>query len=277
MLFQTFAALAPTEESMLGFANQYGSLLGRDGPLIDLKQQDSSGDRQLGHGEPIELWRIEIHTMREALLLRDLVQKRDIPGLGCFIHWRGRTGVEYSGEPDKEGTAHWEHIATDGVFPELLAEFAPGDLIKPAQYYLQRVVNRHLAQVHSRLLWDREGHLAIHQVPGNLLGALWVQFALALAGNRRYRKCQACQRWFELSPGISRADKSFCRPACRTQGYRERKAEAVRLYAEELSIGDISRRLGSDQGVIARWIKSREMSLLGTRRRPSPGVSKRKR
>lgn len=58
---------------------------------------------------------------------------------------------------------------------------------------------------------------------GNLIGALWVQLALAVAGNRTYRSCPVCGEWWDATN--ARSHKTVCSDNCRAKrSYRQRKA-----------------------------------------------------
>lgn len=61
--------------------------------------------------------------------------------------------------------------------------------------------------------------------PKGLIGALWLQAARAVAGNRDLKQCAECATWYEVSAEHARPDKIFCSDACRMRAYRRRKKE----------------------------------------------------
>ena len=63
----------------------------------------------------------------------------------------------------------------------------------------------------------------LRMVPHDLLSAMWLQFALAVEGNRNYEPCDECHSWMEIAPGSGRPDKKFCSSACSMRAYRKRK------------------------------------------------------
>jgi len=81
--------------------------------------------------------------------------------------------------------------------------------------------------------------LGVRIVPADLLGALWLQLARAIEGDKQYRKCEYrdCGKWFEISKGGDtagkRADAQYCEPRCRAGSHRQ-AAEADR--ARKLSL-----------------------------------------
>ena len=107
-------------------------------------------------------------------------------------------------------------------------------LLRPAQYYLQKIVNEHLkTHVSPQLLWNVKGgrpdKLGLFFVPQSLLGFMWLQFAEAINGNRTYRQCSACHTWMVITPeGIGkRSSRLTCSNACRMKVYYGRMAQAL--------------------------------------------------
>ncbi len=232
-LFREFAGTAPTPEGVLAFANKYGLLGGRVAAEIELDRQ---AGRAAALGEPLSAWRDQIFFIREALRLWEDTRAGNVERLAKVIRKRevsGDEGVEYQAEehPSNEvGFPCWyEKIATRNVYSDILEAFPPGDLIKPALYLVQRWVNRHLeGNVSPLMLWDKHRlRLQLYVVPHNLLGALWLQLARAIEGDKMYRQCGACMKWFELSPDTARTNRKFCSNACRSRDYRERTAASM--------------------------------------------------
>ncbi len=77
------------------------------------------------------------------------------------------------------------------------------------------------------------GDLAATLMPKGLIGALWLQAALAITGKADYRQCTDCPTWFALSPEQGRPDKRFCSDACRMRAYRKRRKKAGRGKTRE--------------------------------------------
>jgi hypothetical protein len=91
-------------------------------------------------------------------------------------------------------------------------------------------------------------------VPDDLLTALWLQFALAISGDKRFRQCRTCGMWYELEPETARATKLFCSDACKTKAYRGRKAQAHQLWSRDKRAEDIVMALGLDEATLSRWV-----------------------
>jgi hypothetical protein len=97
----------------------------------------------------------------------------------------------------------------------------------PARVFVQRTANAFLrGHVSFELVYDLDvGHHATELVPDSLLSALWLQFALAIAEDKRFRRCKQCGRWFQVYQDEDRrtARKEFCQDACKSRDYRLRR------------------------------------------------------
>jgi hypothetical protein len=134
--------------------------------------------------------------------------------------------------------------------------FRRPDVLLPALAFVHQQVNEHLAgAVTPRLEYDGEnGGQYVELLPQNLLAALWLQFALAVAGDKDYRDCEVCATPFEVSLDAARADRVFCSNACRSKAYRQRQEKARRLYVEGKTARAIAKELGSDLATVKKWI-----------------------
>jgi hypothetical protein len=98
----------------------------------------------------------------------------------------------------------------------------------------------------------------VHAIPRNLFAALCLQFALALAGNKHFQQCVSCGKWYELLPGVNRADKQTCSQTCRTRLYRQRKLRALALHAEGKTARAIAHEQEAKPDAVAKWITTGE-------------------
>jgi len=81
---------------------------------------------------------------------------------------------------------------------------------------------------------DSPGVEGIAFIPHDLLAAMWLQFALQIAGMRKRQTCQHCGRAFWLKNTDSggrqrsqRSDTKYCSSACNTAAYRKRRKQAA--------------------------------------------------
>jgi hypothetical protein len=221
-LFRDFAATELSESGILTFAQKFGSLLGLRAGWVRLPDEDHRrGTRAFYYGEELGLWRDEIRRIRIAVELLDLLAAGRKDALKSKVVWVEPKQVQYRTGPDEPGDV----IASSHIENErLLPRFRYGEVVKPAWFYLQRVVNDGLeGNVSPGLLWDtQDRELNMFLVPYHLLGFLWLQCARAVERDVNYRKCQACREWFRVgaAAGGARADKRFCSVRCRVQWFR---------------------------------------------------------
>lgn len=127
---------------------------------------------------------------------------------------------------------------------------------------LQEIVDRQLDHVRVVTRFEigppRTHQPAMHVVPSTLAGAMWLQLVQAIVANKKFRACETCGRWFELSPATARKSKHYCDDACRSRAYRARKERARQLAAEGRKPKEIARELGSDVKTINNWLRHKE-------------------
>ena len=294
-LFRTFIETEPTNAGIRDFANKFG-LLGGDVTLVlSFPQPTAQSPTAIepGHGEPLHKWVCEILHMRQIVRLWDMAKAHDVQGLSQYIRWnKEKDSILYDSHPDLEEeidlpvelekfypgeevttpilhVRHW--IATPGEWSVPLERFRYDDVIQPALYYVQRIVNEQLkGHVSARLLWapDRT-KLDLCFVPGSLRDALWLQFAHAIACKIDYRPCDECHTWFELSPKIARADKRYCSAICRNRAYQHRIARAQQFHADGVAVADIAQQLETDMKTVQRWL-AKHVPQIEKRRRGRP-------
>jgi hypothetical protein len=210
-LFRTFSELAPTRESIQGFANEYG-WLGLWSLPREMRYVGAESFMQWTH----EVLRINpLVTLWEALRIGDDIQ------IAKFLRWRDDEIIYELG-------SDWTGTITRADLPQ--AWLCPGELITPAWHVLQRHLNEAVS-IHPTapsLAMSPEGKLRLWLRPQNLASGLWLQFASAVSENHSLRSCHVCTRWFQVGPdGDRRTDAEFCSNACRQKKYRiwkERKS-----------------------------------------------------
>ena len=179
----------------------------------------------------------EVAVTRLAVRLWDLVQAKDLAGLSRFVRWQldedGDLGVYCypHGEPGKPTVTRTDQrkgvitIVTAKHLPEVLSRVKPNDLRKPTLLFVSRLVDERLrGAAEPHMVWDESGDQPhLHLVPRHPLGALWLQFAEAVSGDKGYRRCAACSKWFEVSAQGARKNRVYCSEACKFEAFRERK------------------------------------------------------
>lgn len=257
-LHREFADIDPTEKTAAAFANKYGQLGGDIAhtcyvwnpslpPLLvnQLSTMPLSIDSVPPYlpflGDTLDGWRREIKAMKRTVTLWEhLVSgKKKLVQNHLEKEWGKGVGMDL----------HWDEILIKGY--ELLRDDINKHLLK-----------RISPEMRSR---QRKHNLGLRIVPDSLIGALWLQFALAVDGNKEYKQCKMCSTWFEIgrtesySPeagfrGRARKDKTYCSNACRSRALREKKKEARRLYEKSITIDEIAKTLGSEQDTVRGWV-----------------------
>jgi hypothetical protein len=282
-IYRIFAETPATPEGVLTFANRYGMLFAEEKRPRFLwpDQGDSEDDssfstvgKRMDRAKPVERvndWVHQIWFAAETVALWDLVRNQEHDRLRRRIRWHGKKSVSYvPARADVFETFPFQSIwnvenldhkkrfliGSAEKNPEAFATFTPGEVDRPAWLRIHSQINEVLpANVAPGLFWDHRGSRTVFQdMPLSLLGAIYLQLANAVAGNRPSRRCEVCGRWFELDPAKTRADRRMCSNTCRTKSYRQRQITARDLHARGKSPQAIARALRSDVRTVKNWI-----------------------
>ena len=237
-LFREFAELGSTETEVLGFANKFGLL--RDGGNLAV---DTEFGRTLVHAENLQLWQAEIRALQRAVSLWDAISA------GEGQEW-AELKAALAADELPLAVQRALHISDDD--PMMIGLAA-----------IQRVTDSRLSEhISPRLIFrGNTPRLQVCLEPMNLLGALWLQFALAVDLLKRFMKCAHCGSPFEISRAVragKRPDAKFCSARCRVAHYRGRIEQAHRLRSTGMPINEIARELNARVSVVNRWLAARK-------------------
>jgi hypothetical protein len=260
-LFREFAELPDSFLDIRNFSNKWGSLGSDAAYSIVLGKYDSTR-----WGEASGRWSDEILEMRTAVQIWDMARLHDQEALKKLISfeddgvmWRYITDggavdekVEYLCEIENEeafkqlcdkvihgtdqnvfispGINFAGQIVSDEKYhPERMAVISQDDLTTAALFVVEDFINDGLkGRVSAQMGWSHAHRRPMTQlIPDSLLGAMWLQFSMAVSRNIDFGHCLECRSWFEISPGTGRPDKSYCSDACRMRAYRERKKAKI--------------------------------------------------
>jgi hypothetical protein len=264
-LFRQFAQLPLQDRNaILEFANEYGTL-GIQRPLHWTAPEEPNRLLPV-FGETWQDWAQQIDDMRRAVAIWDMLQARDLSQLLQHIRWHQAGSKEcwvYDSHPDLDKS---QIAPAPGRHRQLIEPvedlFRPGDVLIPAMFLVQRWVNDHLDDtVAPRLLYDLDlGAQVLQIVPRNLAGAMWLQLAQTIAGNKHHRTCKECGKWFEVSSEEDgrTARRIFCSDPCKCRDYRRRKERAQQLKVEGKPVKDIAQELDTDAETVKRWLRKRK-------------------
>ncbi len=187
-----------------------------------------------GMRAPITEWVRPLEGSRGSGLFRTFanLSDDDLPGFASRNSRLGIPGVEgrlsngrvVSGEPvfqwREERTTLAAAIERWDAFRESGDLSAARDL---AGYFMVFPMNRPECAARVVMTPDRDRPLALKIIAPTLLGALWLQFMLAVDGQKQYRACATCGQFFELDPAVARTNRRYCSDACKSRAYRARR------------------------------------------------------
>jgi hypothetical protein len=249
-LFREIATLNSTEAAIRNFANLYGQL--DDGSNIPL---GTKFGETLVRGETLEDWRKEIADLQLAVTLWDLVSKEG----------GARALTEISKKLNRRG------------FPlkiQQILRLEEGDPVTAILSFIRNMCNARLIRhaVPKLLLPATSPRLSLCLAPQSLVGAVWLQFAIAIDVLKTYLKCDYCGSPFEVSKDArtgKRPDAKFCTTRCRVNNYRARIERARRMKAAGRSRREIARALNTKFRTLDNWLGTGKTSTKRRRGRLS--------
>jgi len=235
-LFREFAELEPTENAVVAFANRFGMLgIGEGRP-----EETESGAVRI-QVETLGVWKQEIESFKRAVRLWDVVRSGDQNKLA---------EVKSAWRPEELPNAIQEFYHLNDTDPamSLLAEIRTIADAKIAKHLVSRI-----------LFAGNTPRLQLTLTPKNLLGAMWLQFAIALHGSKTFAECLQCGAPFEISRELTGKKKGaqFCGTRCRVTHYRNRVERARQLGQDGKSPQQIARELGTQVRTVRAWMKAK--------------------
>ena len=274
VLYRGFADLAGhlDEARVLAFANKHG-WLGLSNTLFEIRQ-----GRRVGlpvAAERIEDWQSEAAELLSCVDAWDASTASDRDALGTFVvtklvnkrwraYWTGghlvRPRDVNPALPELSGAIEIRliermHPPLDHFFPFGFPNALPastGDLRRLAMLQVAQIVSGKLlvepTQTARRVRFDADDDRPeLVDEPRSLIGAMWLQLARSIDGDRRYRRCEACNRWFEvgLRRNYSGAARDVRRRQTKTCSTGCRKEKSRRDFAQRTQRSGPSTRSAS--------------------------------
>jgi hypothetical protein len=209
-------------------------------------------------GEPLRLWREEVHQCAALLAFWDLVQKNDggeiakyiqfPPGVPerfeIYMAWRGGAlstdrafGADWRAmtfeEPERTTTRSDPVVSSDDVYlwriltPE--GKRKPG-VVEVARLFLYRRINWKLRGGVSPVLRpERSPETALLFHPHSLLGAIYLSFAWEMCGRQAASSPCENPRCSNLLPTDHRR-RRYCSDGCRVEAWRDRVAGSTKTH-----------------------------------------------
>jgi hypothetical protein len=231
-LFRDFAELPAYQDAILEFATEFGTCFTPDLEPWTFRQ-----------------WVTHIGDMANVVKLLDAHVHNDENYLKKIIVL------------DKSGRAEFRFgVAPTSRIPQLMPTTGQPDrfssLLDAAAFLLRFVIKYYTTvDMQPQLERTTDGGFVLQFVTHELSEALWLQAALAAAGQKEYVPCKHCGRSIELSPRLNRADKQFCSDSCRAKHYYQQKQKAFALLGRGKSPQQIAEATGYDVSTVKGWFK----------------------
>jgi len=201
-LFLQFSKVPLTADGVLSFANKFG-LLG----LGDM-------------AEPLSAWFEEIQLLHQLFELWVAYQKQDIDQMGQLTDLAivSVDKISDTNEALKQVLESMDHAKLHRSI-KYETSHLPAEETKSLNYvvleYISTKTEARLSELVRPILLidDKKNGLVLNLVPGSLLGAIWLQFASAVAGNKRYADCEVCGQPFEVKKRVKKTCSDRCRQA----------------------------------------------------------------
>ncbi len=183
-ILREFANLPHTEKAIRRFANRYGYL----SDLVPLYYPSKVGtpDSILWAGESLQFWVDAIEELQMLVTLWDMVRYRQIEALKKYIIWKqdpkGVLFVWRSHSRAKGSVIFSENmpftITSENDSPAFFYQLTPGEVMRPALYYIADEVRKRLAgHVNPTFFLSQQNS---YMVPDSLLSALYVLVLLEM-------------------------------------------------------------------------------------------------
>lgn len=248
-LFREFADLNGSPDSFIEFADQHGLLLRSH----RLNLWDGMVNKSIG-ADLLSSWGYEHWILKKAIEVWDLLQdKGEYHKLHRLVKWDKSGFYVEARDKDRAYLASSSVSTQDQAFPR----FKPGDAFLPAQYFVQTQINRKLREyrVNPMLLMSTGNKLKQYFVPENLLAAMWFQFFQAVTGEKRYKRCDICKKWVDVTDkNETWTTHSTCANRKRVAKSRK-KGKAFQMHTNGMSIEDIAVKLRIDAKWVIEWLR----------------------
>lgn len=123
---------------------------------------------------------------------------------------------------------------------------------------LKWLSDRHLPYVRAGLTFTPAQRPELAIEPLALISALWLQFALAITGDKAFSECKFCKKVFEISTEQTgfRRHREFCTASCKTMDYRRRKRTALGLAESGEELRSIATKTDTAVDTVRGWLAS---------------------
>jgi hypothetical protein len=137
--------------------------------------------------------------------------------------------------------------------------YRPGSLLGAAEFLLKDGLSTEVGDsVRVALPPYHEKHWAFTLEPDSLIGAMWIQFALAVSESKKFIACEVCGEYIQVAPGVANSNRTLCSDACKAKAHRQRRAKALALAAAGMKPRQIAKEVGSKLETVQKWLQDRK-------------------
>jgi hypothetical protein len=242
-LFRIFARLEDTQEAFLDFARRYGGL---DELGIEISRTTESTLVPFAKSTgTLDAWSSRRQELAHAVRLLDALRNGRVADLLHEEYVTRETGGVL-GVYRRDDQRPWKaRPLKDGVVPGVNWAMSAREpvVVVPAQSTEREIVQHLLSLQVTRQLTGRQVSLTLSPttkvygaglrltyVVTTLVGALWLQLALAIDGNRDYRPCAGCGNPWDATD--ARQSRNWCSERCRQRIYRRNREQGAEDHAK---------------------------------------------
>ncbi len=279
-LFRNFALLPNDKDSVLTFADRYGSLsIGRLAVPIELKDKlpkpprtcsladvrknwlSAEASEAMGWanrwneqgavtGDTLEDWTDNIRKLKVLVRLWDALRENDRKALTQIVKIEEKdSSTTFICLISENGELLWSKYMVGKHFREL-RQAAESTLIEALWEETRGGFDLAMQAA------PRPAFAHIVLAPNSLRTAIWLQFAAAVCENKDFRQCEVCGKSFQISPETSRTSRTLCSSACKAKAHRTRQARALALAVRGKTVRQIATAVGSKEITVKGWMKN---------------------
>jgi len=252
LLFREFANMPFTPEGFVDFANKHGFLFGRDDKRhYQCQTLDSS---QNCFAESLDDWYGLQTSFRSTYDLWQAIKVENIDFLKAILRFNDNFYKIPFRIEGQEMEAHERAVSSAEL--ELWG-IQEGDYLGAARAVLVKELDILLkmeTRFNPSIRALSGGDISVTLEPWNLLGTLVLQLVLAVTGNKEFRQCKACDKWFELHPDKARTNRLHCSNECRFKAHKQKRDLALKYSEEGWSLARVAQELSSNEETIMNWI-----------------------
>ncbi|MEI7814720.1 MAG: hypothetical protein WCJ13_08005 [Coriobacteriia bacterium] len=260
-LFRKFAELDDTEAAFAGFARKYGDYKVLDLTMRHVRGAESSSPLS---GHPLTHWQQERQKLAQAVRLWEALKSGHVGGVVDSDVKMEPTGDAVRVRFKRPADSKWETITS---LPKSSSDR------RAVQTALAALVTRGCAGVNTALAVSgpkyRGVGVGLTFAVSDLMGAMWLQLAMAIDVPREHSKCEGCGEWWDATG--ARSTRDYCSEKCRQSIIRTRQDKARELFDQGLTPAKVVAAMTKEFGVTTTPEQAKRWAAASKNRRGARG------